>query len=320
VSFRELEPRASRLWIRFAPRRWPAAGRPWLDVAERRIVWPAAGRAAELDLPAGAAASPDVVLLPPLEKARTREKQSLCAALVAEGCAVLAQHTMDDERIPKVEGVLTVEDLLFPLLENNVAALDAVTPESILLVPLISGLSAVAGEWGTLLDRLAKRSPAAVVGLAPELSPIDRRRLVEQLGEDSFERVHHPADSEPEIERSFARAVVAAGLSPFFERPAARLAPRTARNRRLAAALFEAGERWLALGRSEADGAALLAAARHVESAVQDLEALARERQLAHLPFLSAIARREIEQFAETGRSRLVAELRAEWVGAGVAA
>ena len=65
MSFRELEPRASRLWIRFSPRRWPAGGAPFLDLAERRIVWPAAGgRSGAFDLPS-AVPSADVVLLPP---------------------------------------------------------------------------------------------------------------------------------------------------------------------------------------------------------------------------------------------------------------
>lgn len=320
MSFRELEPRASRLWIRFAPRRWPACSRPWLDLTERRIVWPSPGRAGEVDLEPQLPPSSDVALLPPVEKARTREKQELGSALVAKGCAVLFQRAAEDDALPKGDGAALVQDLLFPLLEDNLAALEGVSPAAIVLVPLLPGVSESATAWGPLLRQLAARTPLAVVGLVPELTPIDRRRLVDRLGESSFERVHHHAAPGPELERSFARAVVAAGLNPFFERPAVRLAPRATRNRRIAAALFEAGERWLALGRSESDGAALLAAARHAESATQDLEALARERQLAHLPFLSAIARREIERFAEEGRSELVAELRAEWVGAGVAA
>ena len=73
-------------------------------------------------------------------------------------------------------------------------------------------------------------------------------------------------------------------------------------------------------GRGESDAASLLAAGRHVESATQQIEALARERQLALLSYLSPLARGAVESFVESGRSALVEELRAEWVGDRVAA
>jgi hypothetical protein len=322
--WRELEPRATRLWVRFAPRRWPAAatGVPapaGLDLADRRISWSAAPRASAGDLPSSPP-SGDVVLLPPLEKDRTREKQNLASAILASGGVVLDQRWLSQPSEPAAEatGATVVSDLLFPLLEGNLAVLENLAPDSIALVPLIPGLSSDEASWQPLVTALVSRSPVAVVGVAPELSPVDRRRLVEWLGEESFERVHHSGASAPDLERRFARAVAAAGLNPFFERPAAKLSPRAARNRRIATVLFESGERWLALGRREPDGASLLAAARHVEAATQEIAALARERQLALLPYLSPLARETVAAFVESGRSSLLAELRAEWVGAEV--
>jgi hypothetical protein len=320
LSFREIEPRASRLWIRFSPRRWPAADRPYLDLAERRIVWPAAsGRAATVELPSTVPPG-EVVLLPPVEKDRTREKQAFAVSIASAGGQVLNQEISTAESGVEGAGVTRVIDLLFPVLERDLAVLDVVSPKEIVLVPLLPVVNADEAAWEVLLRRLAPRTPRAVVGVAPELAPPDRRRLVERLGEESFERVHHAGSSPVELERGFARAVVAAGLNPFFDRLETGLPPRAARNRRIAAVLFEAGERWLALGRGEADGASLLAAGRHVESAAQEIEALARERQLALLPFLSPLARATVERFVAEGRSALLAELRAEWTGAGVAA
>jgi hypothetical protein len=293
--------------------------RPYLDPAERRIVWPGASPLV-LDLPESAPEG-DVVLLPPLEKDRSREKSRMAAAVSTHGFVL--DHSIGERGEPfeSSQPRRLLEDLLSPLLKNDVSPATSAAREAVVVVPLIAGLSDDESRWSGWLAGLGAVEPAAVVAVSPHLTPVDRRRLVEQLGEDRFEAIHHSRRSSSDSERAFARAVAAAGLSPFFERPEVPLPPRRARNRGLASVLFEAGERWLALGRGEADGAALLAAARHVESAAQDIEALARERQLVLLPFLSAIARRTIEACVDAnGRSALLAELRSEWIGSEVAA
>jgi hypothetical protein len=267
---------------------------------------------------------PDVVLLPVSEEAHTRGKQGLASALAASSSSVLDQR-FADETSSADRSVALVADPLDVLLSGGLGALSnlGLPAGAIVVVPLLPAVSDGEETWGALLPRLAAAGFSAVVGIAPELSPVDRRRLVERLGEESFELVHHSAASASagDLERRFARAVAAAGLNPFFERPAvAALPPRAERNRRIAALLFEAGERWLALGRGESDAAALFAGARHVDAAPQSIEALARERQLALLPWLSPLARRAVEAFVEAGRSALLEELRAEWVGDGVTA
>lgn len=319
MTWREHEPRASRLWIRFSPRRWPGVSRAYFDPAERRIVWPdAAGGSVELpslSLPG------EVVILPPVEKDRSMEKRRMAAAMSTHGFVLDHSTGEREERFESAPPSRSLEDLLFPLLENNLAPATNVARGAVVVVPLVAGLSDDESRWSGWLAGLASAEPAAVVGISPQLTPVDRRRLVERLGEDQFEAIHHSRRAGAEVERAFARAVATAGLSPFFERPDVPLPPRRARNRRLATVLFEAGERWLALGRGEADGASLLAAARHVESATQEIEAMARERQLLLLPFLSLIARRTIEACVDAnGRSALLAELRSEWIGAEVAA
>ncbi len=235
------------------------------------------------------------------------------AALARSGSVVLDQHRAGAASSP-VAPALAVADLLVPLLEKDLAAFDAIAPGSLVLMPLLPGLSDDPASWSNLLARLAPRGPSAVLGVTPELAPLDRRRLVERLGEASFEAVHHGAPPAARLARAFACSVAAAGLSPFWERPTLPVPPRAARNRELAAALATAGELWLALGRSEGEGEALLAAARHVDGSSLDLGALAREGQLALLAILSPLARQVVDQLVRNGRSSLLAELRAEFL------
>jgi len=257
----------------------------------------------------------DVGLLPPVSKDRREEKASLVASVARPGAVVLDQRIAGDhDRSSPVPFTQIVDDLFHPLLEADLADLDTLAPDSLVLVPLLPGLSDAPESWQRLLARLAPRHPAAVIGSAPVLSPADRRRLVDQLGEASFEAVHHGGFPAARLERAFARAVAAAGLSPSWERPPLPLPPRAARHRELAAALAEAGELWLRLGRSEAEGESLLAAARHAEASTLDLAALAREGRLALLAVLSPLARRLIEELGREGISSLLAELRGEYL------
>lgn len=321
--WKDIEPRASRFWIRHAPRSWPGCERPYLELVERRIVWPVSARPADGEL-APAATISDLALLPPVEESRSAEKTGLKRAFAEMGGATLDQRIAGESELETADTelatVTTVVDLLASLLSGDLRGLDILPLASVIVVPLLPVASDGAERWSVLLRRLLPRAPLAVLGVSPELVPADRRRLVAALGDPSFEAVHHRRPRGQDLEREFARAVARLGLSPHFERPRVLLPPRAARNRELATVLAEAGELWLALGRSEAEGEALLAAARHVEGATHDVAALAREHQLAHLKFLSALARRAVDEVALAGGSALLAELRAAWIGAEVAA
>lgn len=330
MTWREVVPLPSRFWIRHLPRRWPEAEEPRLDLFEHRIVWPpgAGQRAAPGDRLPAVAALADVALVPPVRKDRTRERSNLVLDLIAARVPVLDQFsTLDSES--DAPGATVVADLLGALLDGNPAMIDELPERAWIVVPLLPILTSAPDGWSGILQRALGRRPLAVVGLAPELSPLDRRKLVERLGDEHFEALHHSDSDEGSrrrLERAFAAAVARAGLPAFAERPVAELPPRQARNRALATVLAECGELWLRVGRSEAEGAALLAAARHFESAAVaglDLAALSREGNLAHLGFLSPLALQVIESAAGHAPSTasvvrplppLLTELRSEYV------
>lgn len=321
MTWREIVPLPSRLWIRYLPRRWPAAREPRLDLVEHRILWPA--DAAE-QRPAGEGlpefkALRDLVALPPVGEEFARARTNLVAAFATAGVPVLDQRA-SGESWSAPPSTTPVADLLSTLLDSNLALLDELPENAWIIFPLIPAVSNDPALWADILRRAAARRPLALVGVAPELSPLDRRRLVEKVGEEHFEAIHHAnleSGSSRRLERAFAAAVAGAGLNPFVERPQVSLPPRIARNRALATLLAECGERWLSVGRSEAEGAALLAAGRHLESAAAtglDVAALAREGNLAHLGFLSPLTRQVVEGAAgHPAVSPLLAELRAEY-------
>lgn len=324
MTWREVVPLPSRFWIRHLPRRWPDADETRLDLYEHKIVWAssAGARAAaseRLPAPAGVA---DVALVPPVRKGLVASRTGLVIDLLAARVPVLDQCCSADAEVA-ASGATPVADLLDALLEENFAAIDEVPERAWIVVPLLPVLSDRPERWAPILSRVATRRPRAVVGLAPELEPLDRRRLVDRMGEAHFEAIHHSAADEGgriRLERAFAGAVARAGLAPFVDRPAIELPPRLARNRALATLLAECGELWLRLGRSESEGAGLLAAARHFESpavAGLDIAALSREGNLAHLGFLSPLALTVVDraaQPAEGAAPALRESLRAEYL------
>jgi hypothetical protein len=149
------------------------------------------------------------------------------------------------------------------------------------------------------------------IGVAIPLEPVERRRLADLAGEERWDAIFH---GEPVRESVFAKAAAAAGLETLPARPEISMPPRAARNRELATALAEAGELWLRLGRSEAEGEAILAASRRIPGEALDFAALAREKNLAVVDWLSPVARTLIEERL-TGRSGESATLMREWTG-----
>ncbi|MBP7589451.1 MAG: hypothetical protein KBA72_15950, partial [Thermoanaerobaculia bacterium] len=192
MTWREVVPLPSRFWIHHLPRRWPEADEPRLDLFEHRIVWPpAAGqRQPAGERFPGVAALADVAWVPPARKDRTREKSNLVLDLVAARVPVLDQFSARDEETPAA-GTTLVADLLACMLDDNLAMVDDLPEQAWIVVPLLPGLSSEPASWDEPLRRASERRPLAVVGVAPELSPLDRRKLVERLGEDRFEAVHH---------------------------------------------------------------------------------------------------------------------------------
>jgi hypothetical protein len=179
---------------------------------------------------------------------------------------------------------------------------------------LIAGYTDDPEVWSEGLVRLAERGVASVQGIALELSPTERRRVVDVAGERGFEALFH---GEAPAERSFAGAVHRSGLVGHFERPLPAGPARLRHNRRLAGTLAAAGDLWLRLERAEPQGQAFYRTARWVDREAHDLIALAREGNLSVVSWLDAASRSVIEEVARTGESTLVAELRREYAGSG---
>jgi hypothetical protein len=233
----------------------------------------------------------DVVYLPPVPPRLATARTDLAAALLAAGTPVLVEQR-HAEVLPA--GAVGVIDLLPDLLADDLSALGEVESGSAAVWPLIAGITDSAELWERACVVLAAAGVSVLQPLTLELSPVDRRRLADRCPHVSFERLFH---AQPPAERSFSRVARRHGLRPFLERPlpAGGLLS-LALNRRSAAALALAGELWLRLGRDEAGGQALLAAARRVDLLPHDLCVLAREGNLGLLDWLGVRGRAVVEE------------------------
>ncbi len=206
---------------------------------------------------------------------------------------------------------LIVLDLLDCLLRNHLAACDRAPAAAAAAWPLLPGITDDPALWEEGCARLAAAGVRQAQGIVVQLTPQDRRWLVERRPDVPFEAVFH---REPPPERAFDRVASRHGLTPFPPRPLPG-GPRALRgNRRAAGALALAGELWLRLGRPAAQGEALYRAARFADKSGRDLEALAREGNLGLLDWLDALGRGVVEDLARTGGCGLVDGLRIEYL------
>jgi hypothetical protein len=308
MSWRERSPGPFSLWARYEPKSWHRADWPHVDPLAGAARTEAGGTGA--DLPAAPPAPPDVAYLPPVHAERVTERDELARTIAAGGGRALVHLRAGEAVVPL--GAIPVVDLLEPLARAVEPAAIELPRGAWVIFPLVAGLAAKEGERSRWLARLAEGEAAVVVGVTPALEPSARRGLADLAGEERWQAIFH---GEPPSERDFARAVAASGLSPLPEAPEVEAPPRAARNRALAARLAEAGELTLRLGRGEAAGEALLAAARRTRAASHDLAALAREGNLAVIDWLDEPARRLIEQAAAGELPEHLVRLRREWRG-----
>jgi len=321
VSWLAVAPSPFRGWIRWVPRSWPGARRPNFDLVSRHIRWPDESAPADTPLPADAPRGPGLVYLPPLMTSRRAEARALRERLAQAGCGVVEQLLVEPAGEAVAGGELWIDPLDAWLAggaapEWAAAALAGTAGARISIAfPLVAGLTPAGEELAGWLAAAAGLAPAAVVGVPAELSPFDRRRIVEALGERSFDAVFH---GHPPSEGDLARRVAALGLRTLPPRPPiATLPPRAARNRELAGALWEAAELALRLEGAEAESAALFAAARRLESTPLDVAALGREGNLTVVDWLTPPARAVVEPLIAGGPSERLAELRRRWRGEG---
>lgn len=311
MSWRSVERSPFRLWADREPRSWPGGERVCIDLAAQGLAWP--GRGTEkVPFPSDSPEDAEVVLLPPVPPALAAARDELAREIERAGGCALVQRSAGEPRPARGIDVLdlTSELLRESTLEGETSRGSAAGPLWI-VVPLLPGLLD-GEEAGSLIDRLAALAPEVVLGVEPALVPADRRRIVDCLGEGSFEAVFHGRAIR---EADFAAAVAARGIAPLPPLPELPDLPaRRARDRRLAAALQEAGDLWLRLGRSEGIGESLLAASRRLAAESRDVTALAREGNLGLLSWLSPTAREVITEQSGAG-SDLLRELRRAWSG-----
>ena len=302
-----------RFWIRYVPRRWDAPERPWVNLAAGSLGdW---GRRSVGIPDLSGAPDEDVLYLPPVPPRSAAARDELARSRLVRGAPVLVQLSPGEETaVSPSSGVAFVFDLLETLLERDLEALRRLPSGATAVWPLLPGLTDDPALWDQGCRELAAAGARCVQALAPSLTPTDRRRLAERWGdEEAFDALFHgPVPAE----RDFARAAHRYGLEPFLSRPLPRPPAGHTANREIGGALALAGELWLRLGRPVEQGQALYRAARWIDRSPYDLEALAREGNLAVLP-LDALSREIVAECAAAGESGTLAKLLAEYVAPG---
>ena len=286
-------PEPARFWVAAAPRTWRAVDRLWTHVGAMTL----AGlrkRSTEGVPELAVEDVDDLFYVPPVAEDFVAERDHLVDLLGQAAVPSLVQLS-PGETPPEHQGVIALYDLLVPLLAGDYDEL-AVLPEGAVAVwPLVPGITDDPTRWEEALEVLALRKVAVVQPQTLELNAMARRRLAEGRGDDVFDALFHGRGGFGE--RSFARHVHQAGLSPFFERPVAACATdRQQGNRAVAAKLALAGELSLRLGHSVAAGQAYFRAARGAETTSHDLRALAREKNLKVLDWLDDRSLRMVEE------------------------
>jgi hypothetical protein len=323
-----LLPEAGHFWIRYVPRAWEPPEQPWVHLAEGRLgEWGRAAAQAAQKAAAGANLSgllteeplDDVLYLPPVGTRRAAARDQLASSRLVDGTPVVLQLFPGDESsVPAVSGVAFVYDLLPALLARDLERLGRVPqgPAVSVVWALIPGLTDDPVLWEEGCARLAASGVRCVQGMAPALSPSDRRRLAERWGkekedeEELFAALFH---REPPPERDFARAAWRHGLAPFLARPLPRPPVVRIENRRIGGALALIAELWLRLGRSEEQGQAFFRAARWIDATHHDVEAVVDDGNLAVLP-LDPASRDVVAEMVESGEAALLDELLAAYV------
>ncbi len=317
-------PEPVRFWIRYVPRprplerHWPAPSIPWLDLSRGQLLGLetlTAGSSPDEPPPLPELAPDpldDVLYLPPVAASRAAARDALASRHAARGTPVLVQVVPGESSSEVVPpGVHRVVDLTAALFAGRLEALDRVPAGSTVAWPLVSGVTDDPAALSAGLARLAAAGVRAVQGVVPELTPAEKRRLLERFGEDLFDVLFH---RDPPQVRALARIAHAHGLAPFMERPLPRRPMLGIGNRRLAGWIILVAELEGRLGRSPQRVQGLYLAAREADRTPYDLEALARDGNLGVLDWLSPEARRIVDEALEDDPPPRVQRLLEEYV------
>ncbi len=290
-------PEPARFWVRFAPRGWPGANEPWLDLARGRL-----GESGEGEdfSPLAGVPLDDVVYLPPVPPRLAAARDRLALDHLARGTPVLLQLLAGETAA--VPGAILVVDALPAVLAGDLSLLDRLPEGAGVAFPLLAGLTDDPEIWQIVGERLAAADAAWVHGIAPQLSPIERRRLSR---DDAFEALFH---REAPAERDFSQALARFGFTPFLPRPLPRPPIQLRDNRRVAGLLGVAAEIWLRLGRPAEAGQALFRASRWIDATRYDVASLTREGHLGVIAEFDGLASTLVaEAVTRSGASELAA-------------
>lgn len=317
-------PEPSRFWIRYVPRprplerHWPAPPVPWLDLSRGRLhgLESLAGEGASEEPPPLPAPLPDplddVLYLPPVAPRRAAGRDALAARHASHGTPVLLQVVAGDALEGSPPGTHVVVDLTAALLTGDHDLLDRVPAGGTAAWPLLPAITDDPSLWESACARLAAAGARAVQGVVPELTPADKRHLLERFGDDLFDALFH---RDPPQVRDLARVAHGHGLAPFLERPLPRRPMLGIGNRRLAGWITLAAELEDRLERfSPQRVQGLYRAAREADRTPYDLEALARDGNLGVLGWLTPEARRIVEEALEAETPRRIRVLLEEYV------
>ena len=177
MSWRELSPEPARYWIRFAPKQWPAAERPALDLVERRIVWPEGDPRTALPEPPP---HPEVAYLPPVPASR-RASSTVNRSLARQHCSTA-------RNVAKLAVRLTSSNWTAPRAQTDTLPFRRKRSHS------ISGLqdrprqefSAIGGQSG---DLTITETQASDISLAAIDDKVRREAWSELVGEFEWEPV-----------------------------------------------------------------------------------------------------------------------------------
>ncbi len=306
----EQMPDPGHAWVRYRLRPWPAAPGLWLDLSSCSLGRERPAAPAEIDL-AALRELDDVLYLPPTAPADGELRQQILAGVGDQGPPILLQSLPGEPAAGRAAVDLQVIDVLHPVVTGDWQQLQQIPASATVLWPLVAGYSDEPGQWKQGLEILASIGVGAVRGVAADLAPADRRRVVELAGDRGFERLFHGPTPD---ERAFAATVYRTGMRPFLGRPLPAAPSRLTHNRHLAGILLAIGELWLRLGRQESRGQAFFRAARWTDRESHDLMLLTREGNLGVVSWLDPESRQVIEEVAAEGRAGLLDELEAEYL------
>ena len=250
----------------------------------------------------------DVLYIPPVDSHLTSSRDSLLDSLADRGIPVLVQ-LRPGERWERGEPAIC--DLLEPLLDGEIDRLSSLSRSVAAVWPLVPGYTSSESMWISGIEKLRDAGVHTIQPVTLNLTPGERRKVVDRAGDQGFEELFHGARP---AERDFSRAVAACGLESVIRRPLSRQRDVIRENRRIAEILYCVAEIWLGLGRSEGAGQSVYASARRIDSDLRDYRAICREGNLGVVTWLDPVSRDVIETWVGSGTTPVLDELKAEYL------